>query len=375
MVANEAGDLRMKVLLVSQVPPHFETHRKSGQEFPDFQAQTFWLRALKQLGHKTKVFRYSDSVLLPHWLINMIRLWVYNCVPGFYGKYRLAKNRYYKLFVDNWVRQKKLGLVIDGFEPEVILISGGVSDLTATPLLMAKKRGIKIFLIHGVNPDVGATSFEKDNVAVFDLVAVNDPTHVDKWKKLGAKKAVSLPVSGIDPKVHNKKKLMGAEKEEYEADICFVGTLLPERQRAIGKILREGLDIGVWGYIPRGAKLDDELVGIYGGEAWGEKAVRIYNASKIALNLVHESMKAGGNMRTFEIPACGVMQMTNKCESKWYKDGEELVLFNGENEMIKKIDYYLKEDEKRERIARAGYRRTHKQHTYKDRFKKLLALV
>ena len=42
---------------------------------------------------------------------------------------------------------------------------------------------------------------------------------------------------------------------------------------------------------------------------------------------------------------------------EYFVDGEECAMFSDTEEMVEKIDYYLRNDDARQRIARAGYER------------------
>jgi len=44
-------------------------------------------------------------------------------------------------------------------------------------------------------------------------------------------------------------------------------------------------------------------------------------------------------------------------------------------DLKEKIDYYLEHDKEREKIARAGQRRTLRDHTYKNRVKDIIKII
>ncbi len=74
--------------------------------------------------------------------------------------------------------------------------------------------------------------------------------------------------------------------------------------------------------------------------------------------------------RTFEVPGCGGFLLTEFAENldAYYVDGKEVVCFNGVDDLICKVDYYLRNEDERAAIAEAGYRRTLREHTYTARF-------
>lgn len=80
-------------------------------------------------------------------------------------------------------------------------------------------------------------------------------------------------------------------------------------------------------------------------------------------------------MRTFEVPACrGFMLSTRTTEQKnFFKEGKEADYFSTPEELKQKIDFYLKNDELRLKIAEAGYQKLLKSnYSYIDRAKQVL---
>jgi len=364
----------MKILLVSQVPPAFELKRLQSEIFPEFQAQAMWLKALRQLGHQVQVFLYTDPTILPKKLNAQLHQIIGHALPNIYNKYRLSKNYYYYFFPENRYKSHSLHQTIVKFKPDKIIISGGISDLVGSAISQAHQLNIPIYLLHGVNPQTGATHFEIDHLQLFDWIITNDPSHAQKWSNLGAKHASAVPYAGIDPGIHRRLKLTTQEYHQLQSDLVFVGTLFPDRQELFCKLLDLNINFKIWGNLPHGTKLKPQLTAIYQGDAWGKEAVKVYNATKIALNLVPPHMPVGGNMRTFEIPGSGAFQLTNRCPTSWYIPSKEIVIFNNLNDLKKKISWYLGHNQKRQAIAQTAYTKTHQLYTYAQRFKYILNL-
>lgn len=81
--------------------------------------------------------------------------------------------------------------------------------------------------------------------------------------------------------------------------------------------------------------------------------------------------------RHFEIPACGGFTISSMADDldTYYKIGEEMVVYDSVGDLIDKINYYLKHDSERENIAKAGYERTIREHTYEKRFKEIFKTI
>lgn len=101
-----------------------------------------------------------------------------------------------------------------------------------------------------------------------------------------------------------------------------------------------------------------------------QKQELYYNA-KIGINMHYStgSMEIG-NMRMYELPAHGVMQIcdTGGCEShaKIFKPNKEVIYYTSTNEAIELIEYYLSHDDERTSIAQAGFHRFWKDYKFED---------
>lgn len=358
----------MRILLATKIPPYFERLKKPHQPLPSFQAQTFWLKALKSLGHQTTLFRYSDGIYFPNsWRVFLLNL-LNNHFPKLSNKYHQVINRFYRYLPENYLRSLILLNQLKTKSFDAIIISGGVSELFGFPFIYANQKNIPIILLHGEDPQASATQFELDNIRLFDLIITNDSLHAKAWKKLGARSAQALPYTAIDPKVHYPKKTTNLKN-----DLVFIGTLTKDRQKILSQLSE--FNLKVYGYIPKSINLLPQLKNTYHGEVWGKAAFDIYCQSKIALNLLPSHMPIGGNMRTFEIPGTGTFQLASRCPKDWFTPNKEIVLFNSLSDLKQKIRYYLKNNNLRKKIALAGCKRAHRDHTYKQRFKKILTLA
>jgi spore maturation protein CgeB len=99
--------------------------------------------------------------------------------------------------------------------------------------------------------------------------------------------------------------------------------------------------------------------------------------AKIVLNSLHFAEINGLNCRTFEVSGCGGFQLMSYSPAiaEHFEIGKEVEVFHDRNELIEKVEYYLLEHEKREKIARAGQRRAYAEHTYSHRLSMLIDLV
>jgi spore maturation protein CgeB len=81
--------------------------------------------------------------------------------------------------------------------------------------------------------------------------------------------------------------------------------------------------------------------------------------------------------RNFEVPGCGGFLLTGRAENldQYYADGKEIVIFDHPDDLIMKIRYFLEHEDERAAIARAGYERTIREHTYARRFEAIFRQI
>ena len=149
------------------------------------------------------------------------------------------------------------------------------------------------------------------------------------------------------------------------------------RIKILNFLLTRGVDIKIWTWSESNKFIEDYplLKKQVMGSAYGENMIEIIGQSKIVLNIHDPSVPNGGNMRLFEIPSAKSLQIADKYPKDWFTDGEEIVLYSDNEDLFKKINYYLKFDDERIRISINGYKRVTQEHRFKHRVEKLLNFV
>jgi spore maturation protein CgeB len=201
-------------------------------------------------------------------------------------------------------------------------------------------------------------------------------------------------------------------------DVTFVGQRYAERQKFVQHLRDLGINVAVWGH------------GWDTGRADQAEMIRIFNQSRINLNF------AGGGMpltkvqaqtlvgklrrwisvnsdrvpfaqrlkaqlrqnvpapetaapvintatvlqikgRNFEIPGCGGFMLSGRAENitDYYQEDHEAAYFSDAAELAEKVRYYLAHENERAQVAKAGYARTRREHTYVHRFAEIFQKI
>jgi hypothetical protein len=236
----------------------------------------------------------------------------------------------------------------------------------------------KIILFSNISPHNLLPDIEKACVPDYDIIFISDFGHRIEWKELGAKKIVNLPISAASPEDYNNILYKNDRQKIYE--VTFVGrldNLHHHRLETLNYLVSQGVQLNIWTwdlskeYLLKFPLLESALR----GDAYGKEMVRVFAQSKIVINIHILSQPLGGNLRLFEIPATRSLQIADKCPQDWFKDGDEIVLYKDNQDLLQKINYFIENDEERERIAKNGYEKLVSKHQYKHRVKKIFESI
>ena len=109
---------------------------------------------------------------------------------------------------------------------------------------------------------------------------------------------------------------------------------------------------------------------------WSEMP-KVFNQSKINLNMTIPNIKSGVPLRVYDILGAGGFCLTNfQAELPMFFENEKhLVWYYNNEDLYEKVDFYLKHDSERERIAAAGQEYVREACTYEARIKEMLEQI
>lgn len=177
---------------------------------------------------------------------------------------------------------------------------------------------------------------------------------------------------------HKSLELTADDLKKYNCKITNAGNLYPSRA-ALYKHLSK-YDFKMWGFPPAIWLKVPELDRIVMNKAvFNEEKSKAFKAAKIVLNNLHPAVINGVNKRAFEIPACGGFQITSYRDAiiELFEPNKEIVCYHNLNDLKEKLDYYLdpNNEDERKQIARAGYERAMKDHSYQHRLIELFKTI
>lgn len=219
----------------------------------------------------------------------------------------------------------------------------------------------------------------------YDYFFTTDTGSVQIHKQAGCPR-VGLLTYGADPTLHKRMSLSEADVRQYGSDICFAGTISAKRMDLLQELA--DFDIKIWAsrhvfhlrkdytFVKEPILPNAPLYDKFAGRAvWGEELVKVYNASKIVLN-IHDPQTCP-IMRDFEVPACGSFLLTDSADrlAEMYTIGTDIVCFKDKGDLRKLAKYYLNHPNERSAIAQLGYERVCADHFYRHRMQELISFV
>lgn len=109
---------------------------------------------------------------------------------------------------------------------------------------------------------------------------------------------------------------------------------------------------------------------------WSEMP-KVFRESKINLNFTIPNIKSGIPLRVWDVLGSKGFLLTNyQAEIPYYfTEGEDLVCFDGVEDLREKVAYYLSHEEERLQIAENGYKKVKEHHSYVRRVQEMLHII
>jgi len=179
-------------------------------------------------------------------------------------------------------------------------------------------------------------------------------------------------------------------------DVTFIGQVHSDRKRFINHLYQSGINVNCWGKGWKNGRLEfDEMVKMFSRSKINlnftqsslmsgikpiikiflnrraDSSIHFNNISNVTRNItaITDMHKAQIKARIFEITGSGGFLLTQDVAnlSEYFVPGKEIEIFRDANELVDKIKYYLNDDEKRENIRQAGYKRAISEHSFERR--------
>jgi len=195
----------------------------------------------------------------------------------------------------------------------------------------------------------------------YDLMLAYRYSNLEDFRAAGARR-VELLRSWYVPERNHPIELKSSEQEEFSSDVVFVGHYENDgRLEALEAVAAAGYRLRIfgpgWNRVLRGSRFLASQIPVR--SVWGEDYNRALCGSRIALCFLSKLNRDTYTRRCFEIPAAGTMMLAEYSEdlATLFTEGREIEMFRSPDELISKIQYYLRHAEQRRALASAGLQR------------------
>lgn len=278
--------------------------------------------------------------------------------------------------VEPWIRKANIDLVLatKRFAPDLMIVFGQNAIRVGTLAQIQSAQRVTSILVWP-DPLPWLDSLILSCLPLYELVATFSKATVSSFRRLGAQRVEWIPLAA-DPHSFATAHGVGLHRNAYTADVSFVGAWGSDREEAMLKLGEFNLKIWGpdWGRHTRNRKIRKAW---QGRAVYGPEFANVVRNSKININVIKPEGPAAANMRFFEIPCAGGLQLCSLCSEMEteFKHGETLFYYRDVRVLPEMIRELLANDELRRRVSETAQEKVLKEHTYVHRVERILELL
>lgn len=221
----------------------------------------------------------------------------------------------------------------------------------------------------------------------FDHILYHSPAYsrdmsmAEKLEYCGAKRFDFWPLGSFDALCDPRKTEKDILSGQRDIDVVFVGALHLNKMPLLAKVKKAmGKRFRLYGLANLKRNIYFNLK--YGFPGWVNPLpfadyVSVYQRSKIGINVHNRGDYTVGSYRLFDLPANGVMQISDGGDhlKHFFSVGQEVISYRNPDDLIDKVRYYLIHEEERKRIALNGFLRVKADYKIADLLRKVGTLI
>jgi len=276
--------------------------------------------------------------------------------------------------VEAWIRKANREMVMQAIQARSdLVVTFGHYPIQAGALAQIRL-SLNAYVIH-IWPDtlMNLEAHVLSCLPIYDLIATYARSTVQLFQSLGAAQVAWIPLAG-DPLMHPVTECAKAERIAFGADVTFIGGWRPEREAVLSELGAFHLKIWGpdWGRRCRGNHVI--MRAWQGRPIHGREFAKAVSSSKINLNIIDPTNYPAANMRFFEIPTAGGLQISSPCPEMEdeFRHGEHVFYYRHTDELPTLIQFLLANDGLREKVAAEAHAKTLGNHTYVHRARCIL---
>ena len=196
------------------------------------------------------------------------------------------------------------------------------------------------------------------HLPLYDIFFTNKSYGVSELQGIGARRVVFFD-NGFDRHTHAPVEVTDEDRRQVGGPVGFIGDFEAERARSMNLLAESGVSVRIWG--PNWHKLTKSHpnLQIEYRPLLGREYARAICAFDINLGFLRKYARDLQTTRSVEIPACGGFMIAERTTEhlNLFEESKEAEFFSSDEELLRKVRYYLEHPEERTRIALAGRER------------------
>lgn len=278
--------------------------------------------------------------------------------------------------VEPWIRKANREMILElkKDKPDVLIVFGQNRVLTSALAQIKAMFQIKIvFIWQDTLLFLGANQI--NSLPLYDLICTYSKSNIKPFEVLGGRSVVWLPLAA-DPHIHSHV----TPCEQFKCDVAFIGQWRPEREAAVTALINQvpGITVKLWGPDWKRRSNNPKIKKAWQGRSlYGKEFAQAIVSAKLNLNIIDDTNYPAANMRFFEIPCAGGLQICTICPEMEteFKHGELIFYFNSYTELAETVHSLLYNEAKIKLVSHNANEKIIKCHTYKHRAEKILELL
>lgn len=233
------------------------------------------------------------------------------------------------------------------------------------------------------------TAYDRDfaYLHAYDHVLYHSPAYsvdlsmAEKLRYCRAKRADFWPLALFEAAYDPCRSLDELLSQPRDVDVVFVGAFHLGKMADLARLKKHFKSrIRMYGLIT--LKRNVYYNAKFGFPGWvrplpSNRYVPLYQRSKIGVNIHNRGKYTLGNYRMFELPANGVLQISDgdDCLPYFFEEGKEIVGYRDMTDLIEKTEYYLSHENERIELVANAYRAVLGRHRFSDRMAQLASII
>jgi spore maturation protein CgeB len=238
--------------------------------------------------------------------------------------------------------------------PDVLWVDKGLGIDHAVLSAIREARN-RPYMVHYCPDDYQHPAFQRygllDSLVHYDVVITTKSFNVEPLRRHTSAEIVYCN-SPFDEWAHGRQVFSYSPS----TPVGFVGSYERRRAQSIIKLANHGIPVVVYGTGPW-RRVSHPRITLNCREVNDDEYVDTLKRFEIALCFLREESRDLHTTRSLEIPATGSFMLAEASAEhrEMFRDGIEAVLFDSDDDLVRKAKYYLSRPDIRRDVARAGY--------------------